>query len=57
VVGNEDELVLDCYRLARWFHQPPDYFLNMPLSDVRTHLLHTIKLVKIMRAEAEADSG
>jgi len=52
LVGSEEDLILDCYRLARWYHQPPDYFLSMPLSEVRVHLTHTIKLAVIMRREA-----
>jgi hypothetical protein len=45
---------LDCYRLARWYHQPPEYFLDMTLRDVRLHLYRTSQLARIMRAEAES---
>jgi hypothetical protein len=56
-VGDQ-EIILDCYRLARWYHQAPDVFLNMPLSQVQLHLIRTIELAKIMRAEAqESDDG
>jgi hypothetical protein len=41
LVGDEDEIILDCYRLARWYHVSPDVFLSMPLSDVSLHLLRT----------------
>ena len=55
---DDQEIILDCYRLARWYHQPPDHFLNMPLSDVRLHLIRTIELAKIMRSEAQdSDDG
>jgi hypothetical protein len=50
-----DELIIDCYRLARWYHQPPSIFLDMPLSEVRTHLLRTIELATIMKREASSD--
>lgn len=55
MVGSESNLVLDCYRLARWYHQSPDVFLSMPLSEVRTHMIRTIELANIMRREAGAD--
>lgn len=49
MVGDEEDLVLDCYRLARWYHQAPDVFLNMPIDDVRIHLSRTLKLADMMR--------
>ncbi len=55
LVGDENDLVLDCYRLARWYHQSPDIFLNMPLDDVRMHLIRTIELAEIMRRQQSAD--
>lgn len=48
------DLILDCYRLARWYHQNPDVFLSMPISDVRLHLYRTIQLARIQR-QAEDD--
>jgi len=58
VNGEINELVLDCYRLARWYHQSPATFLDMPLSEVQQHLLRTIELAKINeRAAAAAASG
>jgi len=53
VAGNEDEIILDCYRLARWYHQAPDHFLAMPLTVVRRHLEWTIKLAKLQSTEAD----
>jgi len=44
LVGDEDEIILDCYRLARWYHVSPEVFLSMPLSDVRIHLERTATL-------------
>jgi hypothetical protein len=46
-----DELVLDCYRLARFFHQSPVVFLEMPLSEVHMHLEKTIELATIINRE------
>jgi hypothetical protein len=57
LVGDDNNLILDCYRLARWYHQSPDVFLAMPLSDVRLHLIRTIELSNIMRREAADDDG
>ena len=57
LVGNENDIILDAYRLARWYHQSPEHFLAMSLSEIRLHLVRTIELVRIMRAEAEDDGG
>jgi hypothetical protein len=53
LVGDEDNIVLDCYRLARWYHQSPDVFLSMPLSEVWLHLIRTAELRRIQRQESE----
>jgi hypothetical protein len=55
MVGDESELVLDCYRLARWYHQSPEVFLNLPLDEVETHMLRTIELAEIMRRTQSID--
>jgi hypothetical protein len=52
LVGEDDDVILDCYRLARWYHQSPDVFLAMTLSEVRRHMTHTLKLAHLMRAES-----
>jgi len=52
LVGDDQNIILDCYRLARWYHQSPELFLAMPLSDVRIHLIRTIELSRIMQQEA-----
>jgi hypothetical protein len=50
-----DELVLDCYRLAKFYNQSPAVFLEMGMSEVRIHLERTIDLSNIMRAAASDD--
>jgi hypothetical protein len=55
LVGDEEDLVLDCYRLARWYHQSPEIFLNMPLDEVRVHMARTIRLADLMRRSKLAD--
>jgi hypothetical protein len=58
LVGLDENIVLDCYRLAKWYSVNPEVFLNMPLNDVQLHLQRTIQLAKVMRQEAEnADDG
>jgi hypothetical protein len=42
-------VILDCYRLARFYNQSPDIFLAMPISDVARHLTYTSKLVRETR--------
>jgi hypothetical protein len=37
-------MVLDCYRLARWYHVSPEIFLIMPVSEVMLHLHRTAQL-------------
>jgi hypothetical protein len=44
LVGGENESVLDCYRLARWYHVNPEVFLSMPLSRIAEHLSRTDQL-------------
>jgi hypothetical protein len=46
--------VLDCYWLARWYHQCPDVFLSMPISHVQTHLKYTHRIGELRR-QANAD--
>jgi hypothetical protein len=50
--------VLDAYRLAHFYGQPPDVFLSMPIGDLARHLANTIRLREVQRRErarAEAD--
>jgi len=54
VVVSEENLILDCYRLARWYHTSPEVFLMMPLEDVHLHMYRTIQLMSLMKREAEA---
>jgi hypothetical protein len=53
LVGNTQ--VLDCYRLARFYHVSPTVFLEMGLSEVRKHLEHTIDLANIINRENSRD--
>lgn len=45
-----EELILNCYRLADRFHQSPDVFLSMPVSDIGRHVHYTIRLIELREA-------
>ena len=50
----DDNCVLDCYRLARYYHVDPRVFLQMSMSEIAVHLRWTIKLAKIMQDESSS---
>lgn len=50
--GEDEDLVLDCLRLAQFFHVNPEIFLAMPLSEMWLHLSWTIKLKQRQHDEA-----
>jgi len=53
MVGGETEIILDCYRLARWYHVSPEVFLTMPLSEVALHLDRTAMLDREQRSVSD----
>jgi hypothetical protein len=55
LVGDEDEIILDCYRLAHWYHVSPEVFLAMPLSDVRIHLSRSWELKRRQQPVSDDD--
>lgn len=59
MVGEDENIVLDCYWLAQWYHQNPEVFLAMPLSEVRIHLMRTAKIAELRRSAraSEDDNG
>jgi hypothetical protein len=52
-----DEPVLDCYRLAKFYHVSPGVFLEMGLTEVEIHLKRTIDLQHIIQRENSSDDG
>ncbi len=48
-------MILDCYRLARWYHVSPELFLAMPLSEVNLHLRRTAQLDREQQARTSDD--
>ena len=55
MVGIDEDLVLDCYRLAHYYKIDPQIFLAMPISEVLVHLRNTVRLAEIMAEEARRD--
>ena len=53
LVGTDETMILDCYRLAKYYATSPEIFLNMPVSEVQLHLYRTIQLASLMRREQE----
>ena len=49
----EADYVLDCYWLARWYHQNPEVFLSMPISQVQLHIMRTMQIADLKRDAAE----
>ena len=57
---NEDEdIILNCYWLAQWYHQNPEVFLSMPISQVQIHMMRTQRIAEIRReySAAQSDDG
>jgi hypothetical protein len=53
--GGDDDVVLDCYWLAKWYGQNPEIFLNLRCSDVRRHMLRTSQLSERMERDRADD--
>jgi len=49
----DDSMVIDCYRLASYYHLDPRLFLDMPISEVQMHLRRTAQLER----QRKRDSG
>jgi hypothetical protein len=54
-IVSPDNVVLDCYRLAKFYHLDPDIFLAKPLSELRRNLRWTGRLQQEI-AEAQQDA-
>jgi hypothetical protein len=49
----DDGMILDCYRLASYYHIDPRIFLDMPMSEVELHLRRTAQLERSRQVERE----
>jgi len=54
-LADTESVVLDCYRLARWYQQSPDVFLSMPLSHVKLHMYRSLQLAARIRDEQKQE--
>jgi hypothetical protein len=50
----DDSIIIDCYRLASYYHLDPRIFLDMPVSEVQLHLSRTAQLER-ERAKEQGD--
>jgi hypothetical protein len=57
LAGDEDQIILDCYWLAKWYSQSPETFLAMPLSDVRRHVYRTYQIMELRERAQQADDA
>jgi hypothetical protein len=55
LVGDEDEIILDCYRLAKWFGVSPEVFLIMPLGEVAIHMRRAAQIDRVQHAVGSDD--
>jgi hypothetical protein len=46
-------LILDCYRLAKFYGRHPDEFLSLPISAIRRHMNFTAQLLAELHPEEE----
>jgi len=46
LIGTSDDLILNCYRLAKYYHRHPDEFLSKPLSVILRHQVWTNRLLE-----------
>jgi hypothetical protein len=49
----DDDIVLDCYRLASYYHLDPRTFLDMPISEVYGHLRRTAEVERARNPDRE----
>lgn len=49
--GPIDDVILDCYRLAKHYGQDPDIFLKKSLSAIKRHMKWTSKLIEIQNPQ------
>lgn len=56
-VGDDDSIILDCYRLARHYHCSPIEFLNLPITEVQQHVHFTSRLIRERSANNADDDA
>jgi hypothetical protein len=53
LVGSEEDIILDCYRLAGHYHISPEVFLAMPLDEVMLHLHRTAQYMSMQQHDGD----
>jgi hypothetical protein len=51
----DDSMILDCYRLASYYHIDPRIFLEMTVSEAQLHLSRTAQLERSRRVESSSE--
>ena len=51
--GPIEDVILDCYRLAKQFGIDPDVFLQKPLSVIDRHMKWTAKLIELQQPQED----
>lgn len=49
-----EDIILDCYRLAKFYGMDPDQFLDKPLSVLAKHMKWTARLIQVQSEEDDA---
>ena len=59
VVVNPEDIILDCYRLANFYHQNPEVFTEMSLSRLGLHTYYTGRLIALRESarRQQEDNG
>jgi hypothetical protein len=48
-------IVLNCYRLAKFYGRNPDEFLGLPLSEIGHHMMWTDRLIETLTPQTSPD--
>lgn len=54
--GTLDSVVLDCYRLAKFYGRDPDDFLDKPISAIQRHMKWTAQLIETQQQQDNSDA-
>jgi hypothetical protein len=50
-----ENIILDCYRLAKYYQLHPDVFLEMPITEVDVHMQRTVQLERMRQRQQSSD--
>jgi hypothetical protein len=50
-----ERLILDCYRMAKYYGRNPREFLAMPVYEIMRHVAWTIKLEQTLRPDDDGE--